>query len=50
MKNEKYYTIGTFPHCNISIIERGKIDTLSTQVHGGHLPGLVHALPLMWRS
>ena len=33
MKNKKYHTVGTVPKSNRKIVERGKIDTLSTQIH-----------------
>jgi hypothetical protein len=33
MKNKTYHTVGTFPKSNIKIEERGKIDTLSTEIH-----------------
>jgi len=33
MKNIKYLNVGTPPKSNIKIVERGKINTHSTQVH-----------------
>ena len=33
MKNKKYHTVGTVPKFNKKIAERGKIDTLKTQIH-----------------
>jgi hypothetical protein len=30
MKNKKYYTVRSIPKSNRKIVERGKIDTLST--------------------
>jgi hypothetical protein len=39
MKNNKYYTVTTIPQSNIKLAERGKINTLYTQIHD---------LPLCW--
>ena len=33
MKNKQYHTVGTIPKSNIKIVEKGKIDTPSTQIH-----------------
>jgi len=33
MKNKKNHTVGTIQKSNIKIVERGKIDTLNTQIH-----------------
>ena len=33
MKNKKYHTDGTVSKSNSKIIERGKGDTLNTQIH-----------------
>jgi hypothetical protein len=33
IKNKKYHTVGTVPKSNKKIVERGKIDTFSTQIH-----------------
>jgi uncharacterized pyridoxal phosphate-containing UPF0001 family protein len=30
---QKYHTVGTIQKSNIKIVERGKIDTLNTQIH-----------------
>jgi hypothetical protein len=27
---KKYHTVGTFPKCNRTLVERGKIDSLNT--------------------
>jgi hypothetical protein len=32
MKNKKYHAVGTIPNSDIKIVERGKIDTPSTQM------------------
>ena len=44
MKNKKYHTVETVSKSNRNIIERDKIDTLSTQIHATHFPGLVQTL------
>jgi hypothetical protein len=33
MKNQRYHTVGTIPISNITIAERGQIDTPSTHTH-----------------
>ena len=33
MKNIKYHSVGTISTSNRKIVERGKIDTLSTHIH-----------------
>jgi hypothetical protein len=33
MKNKKYHTVGTVPKSNKKIVERGKLDSHSTQIH-----------------
>jgi len=44
MRNKKYRTVSTVPKFNGSFVERGKIDTLSTQIHDrSHFPGLAQA-------
>jgi hypothetical protein len=40
MKNKKYHTVETIPKLNIKIVERGKIDTPSTQIHDPSLSWL----------
>ena len=42
MKNKRSHTVGT--KCNTTILERGKIDTPSTQYMTAQFPGLVQAL------
>ena len=32
MKTKKYHNVGTAPRTNPKIVERGKIDTLNTQI------------------
>ena len=44
MKNKTYHSVGTILKSNIKTVERGKIDTLNTQIHDPHFPGLVQAL------
>ena len=47
MKKKKYHIVGTFLKLNITIVERDKIDTPSTQIYKISLPGWVdHCLPL----
>jgi hypothetical protein len=33
MKNKKYHIVGRFPKYNRKIVERGRIDTFSTDIH-----------------
>jgi hypothetical protein len=33
MENKKCSTVGSIPKSNIKIVERGKIDTINTQIH-----------------
>ena len=40
MKNKKYQTVETILKLNIKIVERGKIDTPSTQIHDPSLSWL----------
>jgi len=40
LKNKKYHTVGTIPKSNRNIAERGKIDSLNTQIHDRTLPKL----------
>jgi len=40
MKNKKYHTDGTMAKSNIKIVERDKIDTSNTLVHGRALSWL----------
>ena len=42
-KNKNADIVGTIPKSNIKIVERGKIDTPTTQMTA-HVPGLVQAL------
>ena len=39
-KNKKYDTFGTIPKSNIKIAKRGKIDSLTTQIHDRSLSWL----------
>lgn len=41
---EKYHTEGRVPKSNIKIVDRGKIETLSTQIHYRSLTVLVQTL------
>ena len=44
MKNEKYHTVVTIPKYNIKIVERSKMDIISTLIHDySPIPGLVQA-------
>ena len=47
-KTEIYNTVETVLTSNPKIVERGKIFTLSTQIHDGALSCLIHALQLKW--
>jgi NADPH-dependent 7-cyano-7-deazaguanine reductase QueF len=45
MKNKLCHTVATIPKSNIKIVERGRIDTHSTQTYmTTHFPGLVQTL------
>ena len=44
MKGKKTNTVGTIPKSNIKIVQKGKIDSLNTKIHGFHFPGLAQAL------
>jgi hypothetical protein len=39
-KTKKYHPLGTIPKSNIKIVERGKIYTTNTQIHGRSLSWL----------
>jgi hypothetical protein len=40
MREKKSHAVGTIPKSNIKIVERGKIDTLYTQILDRSLPWL----------
>jgi hypothetical protein len=47
MKNkEKHHTVGTFPKSNRTIVERGKIGTLFTQIYDLSLFWLVTGISI----
>ena len=39
MKNKKYKTVGIIPKSYLKYVEKGKIDTPTTQKHDAHVPG-----------
>jgi hypothetical protein len=40
LEYKKYHTVWTVPKSNRKLLERGKINTPSTQIHDAHIPGL----------
>ena len=42
LKNKTYHNVGTIPKYNITIVERGKIDTPNTQIHDCSIIPLIH--------